>query len=417
MISHTLKSLVGGALVTLSLAGFASAQDEKSAQVVHFWTSGGESAAIKVYADEFEKRGGKWVDNAIAGGDNARTAAINMIVGGQAPAAVLFNTGKQFDELVEQGLLTSLESIASEQNWKTALPQTFVDSITRNDEIFAIPVNIHGENWFFYNTSVFEKAGVPAPKNWDEFWAAADKLKAAGVIPVALGGQPWQERIMFNAVLLSVGGKDLYMRIYDQRDQEAVKSDEYRKVLETFRKLKQYVDPAHPGRNWNDATAMVIKGEAAVQFMGDWAKGEFINAGKELGKDFNCAIMEREANPAFLMGGDVFVFPKQKDDGLTEGQKILASLMLEPEILVNFNINKGSIPTRTDADVSKMDQCAQTGAEIMKNADAQVPGPNVIMTTDMNGGMEDAITEFWNDDSITVDQMIEKVVEVQEQAN
>lgn len=417
MNSRMLKSLIGGALVTLSLACTASAQDDKSAQVVHFWVSGGESAAIKVYADEFAKRGGKWVDNAIGGGDNARTAAINMIVGGQPPAAVLFNTGKQFDELVEQELLASLDDIATEQKWKEVLPQTFVDTITRNDQIFAIPVNIHGENWFFYNTNVFEKAGVEVPKTWAEFWPAADKLKAAGVIPVALGGQPWQERIMFNAVMLSIGGKDLYMRIYDQRDEEAVKSDEYKQVLETYRKLKQYVDPAHPGRRWNDTTAMVIKGEAALQFMGDWAKGEFVNAGKELGKDFNCAIIEREANPSFLMGGDVFVFPKQNDDGLTEAQKTLAGLMLEPEILVNFNINKGSIPTRTDVDVSKMDQCAQTGAEIMRNADAQVPGPNLVMSTDMNGGMEDAITEFWNNDSVTVDQMIEKVIEVQQQAN
>ena len=39
-------------------------------------------------------------------------------------------------------------------------------------------------------------------------------------------------------------------------------------------------EPDIPGRNWNDATAMLISGRGGVQIMGDWAKGEFLKAGK-----------------------------------------------------------------------------------------------------------------------------------------
>ena len=48
-----------------------------------------------------------------------------------------------------------------------------------------------------------------------------------------------------------------------------------------------------PGRNWNDATAMVITGKAGVQMMGDWAKGEFLAANQTAGKEFGCVVPRR----------------------------------------------------------------------------------------------------------------------------
>ena len=86
------------ALVAVGPA-LASAQEMK-AEVIHWWTSGGESAAVKVFADEFTAAGGTWIDSAVAGGENARTAGINRIVGGDPPTAMQFNTGLQFDEIV-----------------------------------------------------------------------------------------------------------------------------------------------------------------------------------------------------------------------------------------------------------------------------------------------------------------------------
>ena len=78
---------------------------EMKAEVLHWWTSPGESASVKVFADQFTKAGGTWIDNAIAGGPNARAAGFNRIVGGNPPTMMQFNTGKQFEELVENGLL------------------------------------------------------------------------------------------------------------------------------------------------------------------------------------------------------------------------------------------------------------------------------------------------------------------------
>ena len=142
----------------------ANAQEMK-AEVIHWWTSGGESAAVKVFADQFTKAGGVWIDSAVAGGVNARTAAINRTIGGNPPTAMQFNTGKQFDELVEGNLLSDVEAVASENKWRSVMPEAIVKATTRNGKMFAVPVNIHGQNWLFFNKAVLEKAGAAEPTN------------------------------------------------------------------------------------------------------------------------------------------------------------------------------------------------------------------------------------------------------------
>src|SRR5271166_6304163 len=107
-------------ILGVSLAAAPAAAEK--AEVIHWWTSGGESAAVKVFADQFNKAGGTWVDTAIAGGANARTVAINRTVGGDPPTAMQFNTGKQFDELVDNDMLANVDAVAAAQNWKGVIP-------------------------------------------------------------------------------------------------------------------------------------------------------------------------------------------------------------------------------------------------------------------------------------------------------
>src|SRR5215217_121118 len=217
--------------IALVWSSGALAQQNK-AEDLHWWTSAGESAAVKVFADQFIKAGGTWVDNAIAGGANARAAGVNRIVGGNPPTMTQFNTGKQFDELVEADLLRDLDTQAKAGKWREIMPKLIVDAVTREDKVYAVPVNIHGQNWMFYNTKVFADAGVEPPKTFPELLQAGEKLKAKGVIPLALGGQPTWERNLFNAVLVGHGGPDLFRKINGSRDQNAAKSPQFKEVVE-----------------------------------------------------------------------------------------------------------------------------------------------------------------------------------------
>jgi glucose/mannose transport system substrate-binding protein len=387
------------------MPGLAHAAEMK-AEVLHWWTSGGESAAIKEIADRFKAGGGEWVDTAIAGGEQARAAGINRIVGGNPPTVMQFNTGKQFEELVTNGFLSPLDKVAEANKWKQILPAAIVEATSRDGKFYAAPVNIHGQNWLWYNVAVLKKAGVEPPKTFGDIVAAAPKLKAAGVIPFAHGAQDWQDQILFDAVLIAEAGKETFQKIYADADTKAAESAGFRKAADTFRALSQLADEGSAGRNWNDTTGLVITGKAAMQHMGDWAKGEFIAANMKPGTDYGCVVMPG----GYVMGGDVFVFPKVKDAAGQAAQVKIADLMLSPETQIAFNTKKGSVPVRLDLDVSSMDLCAQAGMKALKDPAQQVPSGGYIASPDRVGAVRDVITQFWSTKSMTTDEFVTKIV-------
>lgn len=392
----------------MAVTATPSLAQEMKAEVIHWWTSGGESAAVKVFADQFTKAGGTWVDSAVAGGANARTAAINRTVGGNPPTAMQFNTGKQFDDLVENNLLADIDALAAEQKWKSILPEPIINAVVRNGKFFAVPINIHGQNWIWYNKAVLDSVGAAEPKSWDEAIAIMDKVKAKGLIPLAFSGAKNWERSLFAAVMLDKGGPALWNGIFSKRDQASVKSPEFRAAADTFARLRAYVDPGAPGRNWNDATALVIQGKAAMQLMGDWAKGEFSAANLTAGKEYGCAIIGSKGG-GYVMGGDVFAFPKQKDPAQTKTQVALAKVMLDPETQIQFALKKGSIPVRTDLDISKLDVCAQKAAKLITDKTQQVGAIELLSPPAMTGALEDVMSQFWNTPTMTTDQFIDKI--------
>ena len=382
-------------VVVAATLATGSARAQK-AEVIHWWTSGGESAAVKELADAYQRAGGTWVDEAVAGADNARAAAINRIAGGTPPTAAQFNTSKQYHDLISDGQLNDIDSVAATEGWDKWMPKPIVDSIKVGGHYYAVPVNIHNPSWFWYSKSALQKAGVATePKSIDEFFAALDKLKAAGLVPLALGGQSWQEWITFYSVLLDVGGKDAYLKFFRDHDVASVDKEPMRRTLATLKRLHGYVDAGSPGRNWNDATAMVIKGSAGFQIMGDWAKGEFAAANQTAGKEYGCFAGFGPSAP-YMVAGDVFVFPKTSDKAAIEAQHKLATVFTSPTTQVAFNARKGSIPVRTDVDIGKMDLCAQAGVKAMRDPARQIANPDMLMTADMVGAVQDAITRFWN---------------------
>ncbi|SEB94146.1 carbohydrate ABC transporter substrate-binding protein, CUT1 family [Rhizobiales bacterium GAS191] len=390
----------------------ATTQDVKAqemkAEVIHWWTSGGESAAVKVIADQFKKAGGVWIDNAIAGGVNARASAINRTIGGDPPTAMQFNTGKQFDELVEGNLLVDVDAMADEGRWRSVIPEAIIKATTRGGKMYAVPINIHGQNWLFYNKAVLEKAGATEPTNWTDVFAALDKIKAAGLIPLAFSGTKTWERNLFNAVLAGQGGAAMFEGIYGSRNAAIAASPDFKAVAETYAKLRSYVDVGSPGRNWNDATNLVIQGKAGMQVMGDWAKGEFVAAGQTAGKEFGCTVLSNKGG-GYVMGGDVFAFPKLKDPAGAKAQLMLAKIMLDPQTQIQFAQKKGSIPVRLDLDVSSLDLCAQKAVKWLADKSQQIPAQEMLSPPDLTGAMEDAISQYWNTPSMTADAFTAKV--------
>lgn len=377
-------------------ASVTAAHAGPRAEVIHWWTSGGESAAVREVAQAYAAAGGTWIDSAIAGGDQSRAVTINRIIGGDPPTAAQFNTSKQFLDIIEEDMLNDVDELARRQHWDQLLPEPIVGVIKVKGHWYAAPMNVHMQTWLWYSKAAFARAGIEKePASVDELFAALDKLKAAGLIPLAHGGQSWQEVILFSSMLSNLGGRELYLKVIRDRDQAAIASDAFRKVLLAYKRLQSYVDPGSPGRNWNDATALVIAGRAGIQIMGDWAKGEFTNAGQTPGREYGCLPGLSPRSP-YLIQGDVFVFPKTEDREALRAQRLMASVVEQPGVQIRFSKLKGSLPVRTDLDTSGLDLCAQKGMAILRDRSRPLGVTEVYLTPDQNGALQDVLTAYWN---------------------
>jgi len=377
-------------------------------EVLHWWTSGGEAKSVGELKKIMQGKGHTWKDFAVAGGggDNAMTVLKSRVVAGNPPAAAQIK-GPAIQEWASEGVLANLDATAKAEKWDSLLPAVVADVMKYKGNYVAAPVNVHRVNWMWANAAVLKKAGVAgAPKTWDEFFAAAEKVKKAGLIPVAHGGQNWQDFTTFESVVLGVGGAKFFQDALIKLDQKTLTSPTMTKSLETFRKVKSYIDPASPGRDWNLATAMVIQEKAAFQFMGDWAKGEFTAAGKVPGKDYICAAAPGTGN-AYTFNVDSFAMFKLKDAGAQKAQSDLAAAIMGTEFQEVFNLNKGSIPVRLNMDMAKFDDCAKLSTKdfvATSKSGGLLPSiaHGMAVKPAAEGAIKDAVSQFWNDDKISV---------------
>ncbi|WP_137893607.1 ABC transporter substrate-binding protein [Ramlibacter sp. 2FC] len=403
---------LAGALV-LALTGLAQAGE---VEVLHYWTSGGEAKAAASLKATLQAKGDSWKDFAVAGGggDSAMTVLKSRVVSGNAPAAAQIK-GPSIQEWAREGVLANIDDVAKAEKWDEALPKVVSDIMKYKGSYVAAPVNVHRVNWLWINPEAFKKAGAKVPASWDEFFVAAEALKKAGLTPVAHGGQNWQDFTTFESVALGVGGVDFYKKALVQLDPATLASPTMEKVLATFKKVKDYTDKNAPGRDWNLATAMVIKGEAGMQLMGDWAKGEFVAAGKQPGKDFVCVAAPGTA-AAYTFNIDSFAMFKLKGDDKVKAQKNLAAAIMSPEFQETFSLNKGSIPVRLNMKMDKFDDCAKaSGKDFVASAKSGGLVPSIAhgmaVPSATEGAIKDVVSQFWNSDKMSAKDAMTRIAQ------
>ena len=409
------KSMIFRLLVAAGMASSVLVAQAGEVEVLHWWTSGGEAKAAAELKKMMQAKGDTWKDFAVAGGggDNAMTVLKSRVVSGNPPSAAQIK-GPAIQEWGDEGVLANLDSVAAAEKWDSLLPPVVANVMKYKGHYVAVPVNVHRVNWLWINPEALKKAGAKVPTTWDEFFVTADKLQKAGIIPLAHGGQPWQDATVFESVALGTGGPDFYRKAFVQLDPKTLSGPVMEKALTTYKRLKPYVDKNSPGRDWNLATHMVIEGTAGMQLMGDWAKGEFLNAGKVPGKDFLCVAAPGTSND-FTFNIDSFVMFKLNNADNQKAQNDLAATIMSPEFQEVFNLYKGSIPARLNMDMSKFDDCGKKSAQdFVATAKSNTLVPSwahgMAMHSAVSGAFQDVISQYWNSDSITAKQAQEKLV-------
>ncbi|TFL16309.1 ABC transporter substrate-binding protein [Jannaschia formosa] len=408
-----MRTTLGALLCSAATMGAAQAQDGVDLEVMHWWTSGGEAAAVGKFAEALdEKTPHSWVDGAIAGGgDTARPVMVSRIIGGDPPAAFQFNHGRQAEELIEAGLLLDLTDVAEAQGWTDIVnPPGLLESCTIDGRIYCAPINIHSWNWMWLSGPAYEKAGLEMPTDWTGFIESAPALREAGVTPLAMGGQAWQQSGAFNNVMaIAIAGPEAWLSVMRDKNADTVLGEDYGRAFEAYAEARDLAQ-GWSGQDWNQATNAVITGEAGAQIMGDWAQGEFAVAGKTAGEDYGC--LPGLGLGAYLQtGGDAFYFPKQDDPAVEAAQKELAALLLSPEVQVSFNSVKGSLPIRGDVDLTTVNECTQKGLDLLAK-DQTLPSTEQLVSPDTITQLNDLMTEFWNTPSMTAEDVQARYAEV-----
>ncbi|MDF2902906.1 MAG: family 1 extracellular solute-binding protein [Bacillus sp. (in: firmicutes)] len=339
--------------------------------IFSWWTGAGEEDGLKALLALFkEKYPDIPVENAaVAGGagTNAKAVLASRMQGNDPPATFQVHGGAELNAgWVAAGKMQPLNDLYEKEGWMDKFPQSLIDMVSKDGNIYSVPVNIHRGNVLWYNKKVFADNGVTPPTNFEEFFKAADALKAKGVTPLALGDkEPWTATMLFENVLLGTLGADGYKQLWTGElafDDAKVKS-----AVETYKKMLGYINEDHSSRNWQDATQLVANGDAAMTEMGDWAKGYLVNDLKlKVNEDFGY-ITTPGTDGMFMVITDTFGLPKGIKNS-ADVKKFLGVLG-SVEGQDAFNPLKGSIPARVDADVSKYDQYGKDTIEDFKVAE------------------------------------------------
>jgi glucose/mannose transport system substrate-binding protein len=342
---------------------------EKSVEVAHWWITGGSAAALDVLKKAAVQQGLNWKESALlnggSGGDEQRRSLAARIAANNYPDAAQVS-GTRVQDYARDGHLGNLNNIATVEKWEKALLPSIVKSLRHDAKWVGVPVTVHRANWIWANKRIFDELKLEPPKSFPELLIVAEKIRKAGYIPLAHGGQPWQDALLFDNAVLSAGGASFYRRALIDLNPDALGSKTMENAFAQLVQLRGMVDPHYIGREWNFATEMVINGAAAMQIMGDWAKAEFILKGKKPGEDFLCFPYPGTSG-SFVYVADMFAFfnvPKER----TAAQHAFASTVMSKRSQAEFARIKGSIPARIDVQLENFDSCGKTSGADLKLA-------------------------------------------------
>jgi glucose/mannose transport system substrate-binding protein len=405
----TIKTALTGVLAFA--AATAAAQAEPKTNLLSQWSEGSDAAAIAKLGEMFTAAGGKWEQTSIAGHTANTLAKLRAdVVAGNAPPAVQLK-GPEIAEWNETGMTANLDDLANKEGWDKVVAPELLPVMKPTGHWVAAPMNIHRINWIWGSTKAMDQAGIKElPKTWAEFNADCDKAVAAHLICLAHFSQDWTDATTFEVVVYGQN-IDLFRKAFVEGDTAAMRSPDMVKAFQQMRLMvSKYMDPGIAGRDYNTATAMIAKGQAAFMIMGDWQIGIFTAAGLKTPEDYQCGQAPTDwGKPGFILNSDSVVFFKQKDPDYVAGQTLLAQLIMSPKFQTVFNEAKGSIPARLDIDLKDFNPCQQQSQKALQ---ASIAGGTLVRSMAHNmtilqkyrGAILDTITAFVNNPKTTPEE-------------
>jgi len=335
---------------------FSSAFAAGELEIFSWWTGGGEEEGLLALFELFKEDNPdvEIINAAVAGGagTNAKAVLKTRMLGGNPPDSFQIHAGMELTTTyVVTGMMEPLTDYFDEWGVKDKFPQGLLDIVSYKGDIYSVPVNVHRGNIVFYNKEIFDELGLKEPTNWAEFITALNTVQEAGYVPLAMGDKnKWPAGQLFEAIMVAEYGAEEYNKLF--RGEAPFDQVALDRALDKIYELTNYFNKDHAALTWQDATRLLYDNEAVFNLMGDWAEGYMKTLGWTPGEDFGWFELPGTQN-SFMLISDTFGLPKGAPN--RENAIKWLEFLSTREAQDTFNPIKGSIPARTDADMSKYD--------------------------------------------------------------
>jgi len=326
-------------------------------EVVSWWTSGSEAAALDVLFAAFHASspGVHAVNAAVAGGagSNAIVALAKRLQAGNPPDVWQTFNGKSVQGYASRGVIRSVGSVFDSGDLRARMNPTILRSVMHGGRPYGVPTGAHRSNVLWFNTKLLHRAGVSPPSagyTVAAFLADLQKVKASGATPLCLGARDRFTTVeLFESTLLSaIGPRGWADMVNDKLNWRGAR---VRAALKAFGAMLAYADPQASRLTWDQATKKLAAGGCAFEAMNDSAFGELVATGAHEGQDFGAAAFPGTGT-SFLAVVDVFV-AATKAPNARNALVFLAGIS-RPATQLAFHKAKGSVPILRDVGVSPL---------------------------------------------------------------
>lgn len=417
------RSLLAGAAGLLALPARAQAVKPRLTAISQ-WSAGSDGAAISALGKKFEEAGGIWQHSPVPGFTTEMMNKLRaQILAGDPPACSQLK-GPEIAAWSKIAPTVNLDAIVAAAGYEKVVAPDLAKLHKPGGKWAALPLQIYRTNTLFVSKRGLDRAKADKlPTNWAEFNTLAEKMQAAGMKnPVSNGGSRADDGQKFEACLAGIS-PTAYRAAIMNLDEKALKGPEMHAAFTQLRKIANWMDPNTAAQAYAIHLPKFVAGEMGMMIQGGWAQGVLLNAGFKL-DDFIIAPGPTDnGKPVFILNADAFIFWQRKEADLQAGQKLMAELVMQPAIQTMYSQITGSIPVRTDVDLSGAgwSDGQREAAKTLKDSVAvnQVVlslAHNMAQENGMTAGMIDVITEYVKDRTITPEKAVARLTEAVEGA-
>jgi glucose/mannose transport system substrate-binding protein len=330
-------------------------KDPNPLVLYHWWGSSSEVAALNALAAVFKAKYPGVTEKRTVAPDRGGSLFVileSLMRAGKPPDAIVMQTGYAIWPFVNAGLLTPVDEVWATEGLDTVVPPTLQAMHKFGGHYYSVPIDVQRTNLIWYNKRVLDKQGLDPETltTWERFFDAATRLRAAGMkTPIQIAAS-WTVAETFGNIMagLGLGG-------YEDWVNGKIRTADDPRLLQALGILKTYstyVNRDHGDLDWTVALGRVARGESAFYGMGDWANGDFRAAGLVYGRDYG-AIVVPGTKGLYGVTIDSFVQPRGIVRPLNSTRWLKVAASREGQDA--FNVPKGAIPARRDAESTRYD--------------------------------------------------------------